>query len=369
MQNLVYSNGNTAIGISQSVSPLFSSGSNDAYGEDNNVNPTGTGTGYGTYNDVVNSAGTGSYNYGYFTNVSGATENYGLRANVNTGTNNYGVYVYPYGGTNAYGFYANVLGATNNWGVYATADKNYFSGKVGIGTVIPDVPLVVSGAGNDAYNAGYQAKFLSSARAKVIIGAGSGGSELFLGHSDNAAGWLLVSNYSDGKFVLQEATGTTWGDQCMTINSSHQTAFPFSQYEGLSGGTVMYIKGGIIGINASSRRLKENIRLSSLEELNKVLSLEVRDFDWKESKEEDIGLIAEEVDELGLKHLVTYDKENNPLGVKYEKLSVYLLGVVKEQQKEIEEQKKLNEEQKKLNEELKLRLDNIEKNMQPAVGR
>jgi hypothetical protein len=60
--------------------------------------------------------------------------------------------------------------------------------------------------------------------------------------------------------------------------------------------------------------------------------------------------------------LVTYDKENRPLGVKYEKLSVYLLGIVKEQQKQLDEQKKINEE-------LKSRLDNIEKNMQPAVGR
>jgi hypothetical protein len=53
-----------------------------------------------------------------------------------------------------------------------------------------------------------------------------------------------------------------------------------------------------------------------------------------------IGLIAEELHEIGLNHLVIYDKENRPDAVKYKKVSLYLLEVMKEQQNTIEEQAK-----------------------------
>jgi hypothetical protein len=40
-------------------------------------------------------------------------------------------------GVNVYGFKASATGGTNNWGTYITADKNYFSGRVGIATSDP----------------------------------------------------------------------------------------------------------------------------------------------------------------------------------------------------------------------------------------
>ena len=53
------------------------------------------------------------------------------------------------------------------------------------------------------------------------------------------------------------------------------------------------------------------------------------------------GYIAEELDQLGLKKLVTYDKQGNPDGVHYKKISIYNLEIIKEQQKLLEEQKKM----------------------------
>ena len=60
-------------------------------------------------------------------------------------------------------------------------------------------------------------------------------------------------------------------------------------------------------------------------------------FKWKTTGGEDIGLIAEQVDKV-MPELVIYDKENKPDAVKYERISLYLLEIVKEQQKLLEQQ-------------------------------
>ena len=68
----------------------------------------------------------------------------------------------------------------------------------------------------------------------------------------------------------------------------------------------------------------------------KVLELNAVRFQWKTNGQEDIGLIAEEVNE-SVKDLVIFDGEGRPDGVKYEKMALYLLCVVKDQQKKIAE--------------------------------
>ena len=84
------------------------------------------------------------------TNTS-ATNAYGLNVNItNSGssviTNSYGLKIYTSGNaTNSYGLYMDNDG-TNSYGIYqVTADKNYFSGNVGIGVLIPTEALEVDG--------------------------------------------------------------------------------------------------------------------------------------------------------------------------------------------------------------------------------
>jgi hypothetical protein len=87
---------------------------------------------------------------------------------------------------------------------------------------------------------------------------------------------------------------------------------------------------------ASSLRYKE--RISDLPiKRDQVLSLRPVSFTWKNNKKPDIGLIAEEV-EKEVKPLVTYNEETGSVeGVKYDKLPVYLLGVLQAQSPEIRE--------------------------------
>jgi hypothetical protein len=84
---------------------------------------------------------------------------------------------------------------------------------------------------------------------------------------------------------------------------------------------------------ASSRRYKTNIE--DLEtDVDAVLQLRPVSFQHKSSGQPDIGLIAEEVEEH-VKELVIYDEEGRPDGVKYDKVALYLVRVIKTQQEKI----------------------------------
>ncbi len=96
-------------------------------------------------------------------------------------------------------------------------------------------------------------------------------------------------------------------------------------------------------VETSTRKLKENIE--TLEDQSSIVdSLQPVSYTWKESKEEDFGLVAEDVAEIA-PHLVSRDEDGNPTGIKYSKLSVLLLDVVQRQSTLIED---LNERITKL---------------------
>ena len=94
---------------------------------------------------------------------------------------------------------------------------------------------------------------------------------------------------------------------------------------------------GRLTISTSSIRYKYDVHPMDIEPAD-VLNLEPIRFKHKESGEEDFGLIAEEVDKH-VKDLVVYDREGRPNGIKYSKLAIFLLEVVKEQQDELTEQR------------------------------
>lgn len=114
---------------------------------------------------------------------------------------------------------------------------------------------------------------------------------------------------------------------------------------GTSGTRAVYVNSsGTLGVaSTSSRQYKENIvEYSDVE--NKILNISPVSFDYKSGViDEDadrfnqFGLIAEDMHYAGLTHLVDYDAQGNPDGIKYERLSLELLNTVKNLNKKIED--------------------------------
>jgi hypothetical protein len=92
---------------------------------------------------------------------------------------------------------------------------------------------------------------------------------------------------------------------------------------------------GEIGYDNSSRRDKRNITPLK-EDFGKIMQLQPRKYTRPNKPENwEIGYIAEEAKSLGLDHLVFYDEDNNPDGINYRKLCLYLVEIVREHESKL----------------------------------
>jgi len=92
---------------------------------------------------------------------------------------------------------------------------------------------------------------------------------------------------------------------------------------------------------SSSKRYKKNIKPLK-EDFYKIFKARPKSFIDKVSNQRDIGYIAEELDKVGLKSLVIYNEKGQPDGVKYEKVPIYLLEVMRDWQRRLEKLEKEN---------------------------
>jgi hypothetical protein len=84
---------------------------------------------------------------------------------------------------------------------------------------------------------------------------------------------------------------------------------------------------------ASSLRYKKDIEPISPNELSSVLDLTPVRFKWLNNDKPSVGLIAEEVDSVGLKDFVIYNENGEPDGINYKLLTIALLSVLKNNSK------------------------------------
>jgi hypothetical protein len=94
---------------------------------------------------------------------------------------------------------------------------------------------------------------------------------------------------------------------------------------------------------ASDESLKKNIQEIETP-LAKIMKLNGISFDWKESGEKSIGLIAQDVEKV-FPEIVKTDEETGLKTIEYAKLVAPLIEAVKEQQKMIDEQRELIDKQ------------------------
>ena len=154
---------------------------------------------------------------------------------------------------------------------------------------------------------------------RLVLGLSTGGEGEWIQNSKNAN-----TDYGISLYVGNQERVRVTKDR-VTL-SSLRTGF----------GSDLVIDGtGELKINHSSARFKEDIR-DLQEDFHKVLSLAPVSFTYKETGEDGMGYLAEDLHEQGLRNLVSYDSEGQPLAVHYRLLPVYLLEVLKEQQRAIE---------------------------------
>lgn len=121
-----------------------------------------------------------------------------------------------------------------------------------------------------------------------------------------------------------------------------------------SGTTVVADTNGRLWKQSSSLRYKTNVR-DLPGDPQAALELRPVAFDWRSTGESEVGLIAEEVADV-LPELVLRDAEGRPDAVRYDKLALYLLEVVKQQQTRIA----LLEESAVQNQSLRARVEALE---------
>jgi hypothetical protein len=178
-------------------------------------------------------------------------------------------------------------------------------------------------------------------KGKFVLGVndGTGGVGEWIQNSSNGT----VSNFGISFFANSAeqmrltntgnlGIGTTTPSARLHVNGS-------VRFQGLTAGTgndLVADANGNVFLQSSSERFKENIS-EFKDDFSKILSLNPVSFQSKQTGATGLGYIAEDVQAKDLKDLVSYDAEGNLFSVHYKLMSVYLLEVLKEQQKMIKE--------------------------------
>ena len=176
----------------------------------------------------------------------------------------------------------------------------------------------------------------------TVIGSGadvtavdSGGAPLNFATAIGAGAVVTESN----KIVLGRADGS----DLVRVEGRLSVGDLTSMFPGIT--HICNTAGSTLGLCASSLRYKTNINRFN-PGLNLINQLKPITFDWKDGGMHDLGLGAEDVAEVE-PLLVTYNKDGQVQGVKYDRIGVVLINAVKEQQAQIGRQEKRIEDQDK----------------------
>jgi hypothetical protein len=161
----------------------------------------------------------------------------------------------------------------------------------------------------------------------------------FTGSGDNDSG---LYSTQDGRVSLYANAG-----EMLRVDAGDQAGntpgfFLFNLGQGSHDATLKYNKDtGEVTYDSSSRRNKENIRPLE-DDFTRVLQAEPRTYTRPGRPNRwEIGYVAEELDEIGLKRLVQYDSSGQPSGVAYDRVCLYLARVARDQAVQLREQREI----------------------------
>lgn len=163
-------------------------------------------------------------------------------------------------------------------------------------------------------------------------------SSTFRQYTGDGTGWKWA--------IAQRASSTTtdlvWitdnDDNLNVVQNVYAAGFRIAATAAV--GTTVPCLGGttnaFIGTCTSSRRYKQDI--APFGGSRAILRVQPMLFHLKTQPTgaKELGAIAEDVHALGLRHLVRYDEHGRPDGLNYDKMALYLIPIIKEQQQQID---------------------------------
>jgi hypothetical protein len=191
----------------------------------------------------------------------------------------------------------------------------------------------------------------STASSATVAGTATNSNALggYAPSTSSAANTVAVRDGSNelesGSFLATDSTtqfysATTYtylGLDCARVSNSD---YVYSY--AVSGRTVLVNSSGTLGTSTSSRRFKEDIAALPYAAAD-ILKMNPIVFRYKKDHLEEgadrpveVGLIAEDLAELGFEELIFRGEDGQPNGIAYEKIAVALLKVCQDQQTQLD---------------------------------
>jgi hypothetical protein len=188
----------------------------------------------------------------------------------------------------------------------------------------------VTTGGNNIHIGFQTGSYTGGSNYQTLIGA-------YAGKYESASGRLYIDNYTDRQsFALGVRRSLIYG----TFGADSTTQFVrINGYLMATGttsstGTALVMDAtGRVYMATSSKEFKKNIRTFN-PDIESILKIKPVKYEYKETNQTDIGYLAEEFESLGLKSLLNY-KDGKPFSIKYDKLSIYIIEILKAQEKQI----------------------------------
>ncbi|MEO0077230.1 MAG: tail fiber domain-containing protein, partial [candidate division WOR-3 bacterium] len=219
------------------------------------------------------------------------------------------------------------------------------TGRVGIGRVPQNYSLEVNG---DIYSGGvgrfqWGGLLIGSPYSDSISSTGNlhlkSGSAVYLSYGDGN------DIYAYGKFQVEDSKNLIVNGGNLGVGTTNPGAklAVMDLPDSMNSANVYYDTntGIFYWYNPAPGPIKYKENIQPLEaDFEKILSIQPVSFTYKGTNKKGIGYIAEDLEKMGLKDFLNYNPTTGELeSIKYDMLSIYIVEILKKQQKEIEELK------------------------------
>ena len=215
---------------------------------------------------------------------------------------------------------------------YVNVSQNVLNLTTGSSPTFSTLILSGSGAGTLSIN-GYLYGY------DPLLTGHTGTVEVINGSVQLDFGWCVSSPYNPWIQARQNTSAYAYGLSINPLggNVGIGTTSPNYKLDVNGSGNFTGSVNGLSFNTTSARRFKDNIlTFSQTSALDRVIQLRPVSFDWKKDGRHDLGLIAEEVEQV-VPEVVSRDPAGDIAGLDYSRLTALLIAAMQKQQSEIEE--------------------------------